>query len=246
VFFRVDHKTSSGWSRIPSASMAWSTIYFPRPVGTSKKIWWATAPRSFGQFKNLGNLVQIGLGDGGVDLKFDSRSLHIFDAPKGGIEGAVNAPEFIVESLVAPSMLALIRRMPEAAIFSATVRVIRVPLGAMTILSPGGRHAGEVENIITEQGFPAGEDDDGFSHLGDFIQQFEGPDRVQFSRVRTVGGRGPAVNAGEVAVSVVSQATRRKGVAPPCETPGRDSPLFSVGMSAGVASAFDRSIVPAN
>jgi hypothetical protein len=72
---------------------------------------------------------------------------------------------------------------------------------------------GEIEDVIPEQGFTAGEDDDGLSHLGDFIQQFEPLVGIQLSLVRTVGGRGPAMNTGEIAVSGRLPGHQAKGIA---------------------------------
>ena len=170
--------------------------------GNQKEDMVRRGPEIHGELLNLRNLIQIGLGDRGVDLKLDARIPGGPNAADRALKGAVHAPEPVVHLF--GSAVQADADAPDAG-FGHFFGRNRIDQGAV------GRHdhakpflcavGGQFENIGPEQGLSAGENHDGLPDLGDLVQQPQGGFGIQFSLVGALGGRGPAVHAGKVAVS---------------------------------------------
>jgi hypothetical protein len=165
-------------------------------------MWWATAPSCFGQRQDIGNLCQVGPGDSGVDLEFDSGRPGMRDAAQGAFE----RPGHPAELVMAPG------RGPIQADADALYAGRGQPggdggrdQGAVGrhdhAQSPGGAVGGDVEDIFPQQGFAAGQDDNGLADPGDLAEQAKGRFGTQFTGVRPAGGGCAAMHAGEVAVA---------------------------------------------
>jgi len=154
------------------------------------------------QLLNLGDLGQVELGHGGVDLEGNAGAFDALDAAQGAGEGPRHLAERVV-GLGAGAVQA--DAQPLDADGGELLRDLVGDEGAV------GRHhhaqpqpvavCGGLEDIRPQQRLSPGENHDRLPHFGNLVEQAEAFLRVEFPVVGAPGGRRPAVDAGEVAVA---------------------------------------------
>jgi hypothetical protein len=154
------------------------------------------------QLLNLGDLGQVELGHGGVDLEGNAGAFDALDTAQGPGEGPRHLAELVVglgagavqtdaQTLDADGGEFLCNLVGDEGAVGRHHHAQSQPVAV-------GR---DVEDIRSQQRLAAGEDHDRLGHLGDLIEQAVGLRCVELAGVRAPGGRGPAVDAGQVAVA---------------------------------------------
>ena len=192
------HKTIRGSLRRPRAK--WPDRPFPSPPRRhEEKNMMGRRAQTEDHVVNGGDLIQIGLGDGRVDLKLHTRLFHGRDPLHGTGKGAGHAAEGIMTCRIGAvdahaHPLDTRGQKPFSDIRRDQGPVRRHDHPQALAVAVGGK----VEDILAKEGFTARQDDHGVTEGCHIIQQVETGRRVQFTRIGAAERGGPAMGAGEV------------------------------------------------
>ena len=177
-----------------------SRISSPLPVGTSTKTWCAAASKLKGQFVDGREFQPVGPGDGGVDLERQPRLLAGRNPRQGPGVGPLHRPEAIMGAGGGPVQRNTHPLNPHVL---EPRRDGRGDQGTVhrhdhAVAEPGAVSR-QVEDILPQQGFAAGQDHHHLPHGGQVVQEFEALLGAQLAGIRPGPRRGPAVEASQVA-----------------------------------------------
>jgi hypothetical protein len=153
------------------------------------------------QAQNLFNLIKVMPGNGRIDLKLHMRLLEKFDALEGPQESPLDFSEAIVS---------LRRRSIQGDTHALNSGGFHPPRHLLRDQGSICRHdhskafvstiMSEFKHVLSEQRFPARENDNGSPDRFDLIEDPEALRRIQLSLIGPPAGCGPTVNAVQITV----------------------------------------------
>lgn len=187
VFFRVDYLISD----------------FVAPArGHEEKDMPGSGPDVFGQMKDLLEEGHIVFGNRGVDLKFHTSLLELFDPCKRGIKGPWNPAEIVVGCGIRAVNGNAAPLNPGFLDLGSHGRIDTCPIGAHdTAESLGFGIGDELKDVLAHQGLSPGENDDRVAGFRKGVDQGLGLVGSKLAGIGLFMGLGPTMLAGKIAGS---------------------------------------------